>query len=119
MMFAEMRAANLFPPLFGENRDAAQPSVVVSLLNEERPPVWEQVSDWVDRNGPLANSDLCKIAGLDTLKASKMLKRWVEQCVLFKDDSGGKRHTVYRKPAPSSVAEVWSEPLFPGRDNEF
>ena len=64
------------------------------LLNEERPPVWEQVSDWMERNGTLANSDLCRIAAVDTLKASKMLKRWVEQGVLTRDDSGGE--TPYR-----------------------
>lgn len=104
MMFAEMRAANLYPPFYGENRDTAQPSVTVTLRNEERPPIWEQVSDWVDRNGALANSDLCQIAGVDTLRASKMLKRWVEQGVLLRDDSGGKRHTVYRKPTPDSDA---------------
>ena len=108
MMFAEMRAANLYPPFYGENRDAAQPSVVVSLLNEERPPIWEQVSDWMDRHGPLANSDLCQIAGVDTLKASKMLKRWVEQGVLLRDDSAGKRHTVYRKPVPDGGVETTS-----------
>lgn len=108
MMFAEMRAANLYPPFYSENRAAAQPSVTVSLLNEERPPIWEQVSDWIDRNGPLANSDLCRIAGVDTLKASKMLKRWVEQGVLLRDDSAGKRHTVYRKPDPDGAAEAAS-----------
>lgn len=108
MMFAEMRAANLYPPFYSENRAAAQPSVTVSLLNEERPPIWEQVSDWIDRNGPLANSDLCQIAGVDTLKASKMLKRWVEQGVLLRDDSAGKRHTVYRKPDPDGAAEAAS-----------
>lgn len=106
MMFAEMRAANLYPPFYGENRDATQPSVIVSLRNEERPPIWEQVSDWMDRNGPLANSDLCQIAGVDTLKASKMLKRWVEQGVLLRDDSTGKRHTVYRKPDPDGAVEA-------------
>ncbi len=104
MMFAEMRAANLYPPFYSENRDATQASVVVSLLNEERPPIWEQVSDWMDRNGPLANSDLCQIAGVDTLKASKILKRWVEQGILLRDDAGGKRHTVYRKPNPDGDA---------------
>jgi len=108
MMFAEMRAANLYPPFYNENRAAAQPSVTVSLLNEERPPIWEQVSDWIDRNGPLANSDLCQIAGVDTLKASRMLKRWVEQGVLLRDDSAGKRHTVYRKPDPDGAAEAAS-----------
>lgn len=116
MMFAEMRAANLYPPFYSENRAAAQPSVTVSLLNEERPPIWEQVSDWMDRNGPLANSDLCRIAGVDTLKASKMLKRWVEQGVLLRDDSAGKRHTVYRKPVPEGAAETASS-LSLGLDN--
>lgn len=116
MMFAEMRAANLYPPFYNENRAAAQPSVTVSLLNEERPPIWEQVSDWIDRNGPLANSDLCQIAGVDTLKASKMLKRWVEQGVLLRDDSAGKRHTVYRKPVPEGAAETASS-LSLGLDN--
>ena len=105
MMFAEMRAANLFPPRYQEIRGAAQPAVVVTLMNEERPPVWEQVNDWIDRNGPLANSDLCQIAGVDTLKASRMLKRWVEQGILLRDDSGGKRHTVYRKPPPGNGDE--------------
>ena len=113
MMFAEMRAANLYPPFYSDNRDAAQPSVVVSLLNEERPPVWEQVSDWMERNGALANSDLCRIAAVDTLKASKMLKRWVEQGVLTRDDSGGKRHTVYRKPLADGEANAASSISMP------
>jgi ATP-dependent DNA helicase RecG len=104
MMFAEMRAANLYPPFYGENRDTAQPSVTVTLRNEERPPIWEQVSDWIDRNGALANCDLCRIAGVDTLRASKMLKGWVAQGILLRDDAGGKRHTVYRKPNPDGDA---------------
>ena len=108
MMFAEMRAANLYPPFYGENREAGQASVVVSLLNEERPPIWEQVSDWMDRNGPLANSDLCQSAAVGTLKASRMLKRWVEQGVLLRDDAAGKRHTVYRKPLPDGMSETAS-----------
>ena len=74
----------------------------MTLLNEERPPIWEQVSDWMDREGPIANSDLCQIAGLDTLKASKMLKRWVEQGLLVSDPTRGKRNMVYRKPASAS-----------------
>lgn len=118
MMFAEMRAAHLFPPLFTECKDAAQPSVIVTLLNEERPPVWEQVSDWMDRNGALSNSALCKIASIDTLKASKLLKRWVDQGVLLRDGSGGKRHTVYRKPASAQTADDWGDSLSGAADNE-
>ena len=48
-------------------------SVTVTLLNLERPSMWDEVSDWIDRNGSIANAELCKIAGVETLKASKML----------------------------------------------
>lgn len=97
MMFNLMRAGNLYPPQYREDVEQAQQAVAVALWNEERPPIWEQVSDWIDRNGPIGNSDLCRIAGLDTLKASKMLKRWVDQGLLSNDPSRGKRNMVYRR----------------------
>lgn len=68
------------------------------MINEERPPIWEQVNDWIECNGPIANADLCQIANVDTLKASKMFKRWVEQGVLVADPTRGKRNMVYNKP---------------------
>ena len=98
MMFSVMHSSNLYPPQYRELREQAQEGIVVTLLNEERPPIWEQVSDWIDRNGPITNADLCDIASVHTLKASKMLKRWVEQGLLVADVSGGKRHTNYSKP---------------------
>jgi len=70
---------------------------MVMLRNEERPAVWEQVSAWIDRNGSISNSELCKIAGIDTLKASKMLKKWVNAEMLVPDTSRGKRGTRYRR----------------------
>ena len=97
MMFAEMRAKGLYPPQYVVHRDAAMPSVTVTLLNEQRPAVWEQVSDWLDRRGEIANRDLRQIAGVETLEASRMLKNWVEKGLLLPDDSKGKRGTVYRK----------------------
>ena len=99
MMFSLMRAGNLYPPQYREWRDQAQEAIVVTLLNEERPPIWEQVSDWIDRNGPINNGALCQISSLDTLKASKLLQRWVLQGLLINDDTRGKRNTVYRKPS--------------------
>jgi len=97
MMFTVMRQQSLYPPQYRELREDAQEAIAVTLLNEERPPIWEQVSDWMDRSGPINNRSLCQIAGLDTLKASKLLKRWVAQGLLISDDSRGKRNTVYRK----------------------
>ncbi|HLF98071.1 MAG TPA: hypothetical protein VI457_13085 [Methylococcaceae bacterium] len=46
----------------------------MTLLNLEGPPVWDEVSHWTDRKGSIAHADLCRIAVVDTLKASKMLK---------------------------------------------
>lgn len=76
-----------------------------------------QVSDWVDRKGPIANSDRCEIADLDTLKASKLFKRGVEQGLLVPDASRGKRHTVYSKPSEEAV-DSGLLPLSGGGDNE-
>lgn len=118
MMFNLMRAENLYPPQYRELGDQAQEAISVMLLNEERPPVWEQVSDWMDRNGPIANSDLCQIARLDTLKASKQLKRWVDQGLLVADPTRGKRNMVYRKPAVVDGEPVGSDLLSNGPDSK-
>lgn len=98
MMFNLMRAGNLYPPIYTELREQTQPALAVLLLNEMRPPIWEQVSDWMDRNGPIANADLRAIAGVDTLKASRLLKGWVGQGVLVADATRNKKDMVYRKP---------------------
>lgn len=100
MMFSQMRASGLFPPHYRLNTDGEQATVTVTLLNEERPTFWEQVSDWMDRNGAIGNRDLCEITGLDTLKSSKLLARWVEQGLLEPTDSTGKRNRRYLKPVP-------------------
>lgn len=113
MMFNVMRASNLYPPQYRELRDEAQEAIVVTLLNEERPPIWEQVSDWIDRNGPISNREICGIAAWDTLKTSKMLKKWVDQGLLMTENGNSKRHTVYRKPsteAHNAQANLLSTP---------
>lgn len=99
MMFAEMSAAKLYPPQYTQNTDAEVETVTVTLLNLERPSVWDEVSDWIDRNGSIANAELCKIGGEKTLKASKMLGAWVEQGLLEPLPDRGKRNMAYVKPS--------------------
>lgn len=99
MMFAEMDAAKLYPPQFSQNTEAAVESVTVTLLNLERPSVWNEVSDWIDRHGSIGNADLCRIAKVETLKASKMLGGWVDQGILERLTGRGKRNMAYAKPA--------------------
>jgi ATP-dependent DNA helicase RecG len=98
MMFSTMRAVGLYPPMYSTRPFLKQDGVMVVLLNEERPPIWEQVSDWLDRNRFITNADLCKIANIDTLAASRLFSKWVIKDMLISDKSKGKRGTRYYKP---------------------
>ena len=98
MMFAEMAAAKLYPPRYSQNTDAAVEIVTVTLLNLARPSTWDQVSDWIDRKGPIANVQLREISGLDTLAASKQLKLWVAQGVLVALPGTSLKHMRYTLP---------------------
>lgn len=97
MMFSTMRAVGLYPPFYVTRPNLEHDAVMVMLLNEESPAVWEQVSDWVDRNGSITNRDLCQIAEIDTLRASRLLKKWVAAEMLVPDMSRGKRGARYMK----------------------
>lgn len=101
MMFAEMASAKLYPPQYRQNTEAAVESVTVTLLNLERPTVWDEVSHWIDRNGPIANRQLREITGLDTLEASRMLRTWVAQGVLVALPSASRQQARYTKPMRS------------------
>lgn len=98
MMFAEMARAKLYPPQYRENADAAVESLTVVLLNHERPTAWDEVSDWLDRQGTVANADVVRIAGVDTLRASKLLAGWREQGLLVALPGRAKRNMAYAKP---------------------
>lgn len=99
MMFAEMAQAKLYPPQYRQSTDAAVESVTVTLLNLKRPSAWDEVSDWLDRHGSIANADVVRIAKIDTLKASKLLAAWREQGLLVPLPGRGKRNMAYAKPA--------------------
>lgn len=99
MMFAEMAQAMLYPPQYRESLETAVESVTVTLLNLQRPTAWDEVSDWIDRHGSIANADVCRIAKVDTLKASKMLMSWREQGLLVGVKGRGKRNMAYTKPS--------------------
>lgn len=109
MMFAEMKQANLYPPQYRQNTGGAVETVTVVLLNHSRPSVWDEVSDFLDRHAEIANADVVRIAQVDTLKASKMLKAWCADGVLEPLPGRGKRNMAYRKPQAEP-----QDPLFSG-----
>ena len=117
MMFAQMAQASLYEPLYREQLEAAVPTLLVTLLNEERPPLWVQVSDWIDRNGPIANGKLREISGLDTLAASKQLKQWVMQGVLVALPTASRQQASYTKPELVGLSDLTRSLSF-GLDNE-
>lgn len=59
----------------------------------------------MDRKGFISNRNLCQIASLDTLKASKQLKRWVEQGLLVSNQAVGTKNRVYLKPGAQEREE--------------
>ncbi len=101
MMFAEMASAKLYPPQYRQNTEAAVESVTVTLLNLERPTVWDEVSHWIDMHGEIANRQLREITGLDTLEASRMLRTWVAQGVLVALPAASRQQAKYTKPIRS------------------
>lgn len=105
MMFAEMAAAKLFPPQYSQNTGSAVESVMVTLLNLERPSAWDEVSAWIDREGSIQNAKLCEIAKVDTLKASKMLIAWRDQGLLVPLPDRAKRNMAYAKPTKTGAEQ--------------
>lgn len=105
MMFAEMDRAKLYPPQYRENPDVAVESLTVVLLNHERPTAWDEVSDWIDRHGTIANADVVRIARVDTLRASKMLAAWREQGLLVQVPGRAKRNMAYAKRQASELSD--------------
>ena len=105
MMFSEMDAASLYPPQYSLNAEAAVQTVMLTLLNAERPAAWAQVSHWIDRNGPIANRHLREIAGVDTLEASRMLRNWVAQRLLIALPAASRQQATYAKPQKPAAAD--------------
>lgn len=105
MMFAEMVSADLYPPQYRQNTKTAVESVTVTLFNLKRPSAWDQVNDWIDRHGSIANADVVKIAKVDTLRASKLLAGWRDQGVLVPLPGRGKRNMGYTRPN-EALAEI-------------
>jgi len=102
----------IYPPLYRRNTGDVVESVTVTLLNLERPSTWGEVGDLIDRRGSIANVNLCRIARVDTLRASKILTAWLEQGLLNPLPDRAKRNTAYRKPAqPAEVQDLLSEGL--------
>lgn len=100
MMFGTMRDAGLYPPLYGTRPRIPREAVLVYLFNENRPSVWEQVSDYIDKHGEIGNAQVRSLMQIsDTLRASKALKEWVNLGLLVvANPNAAKQNRRYTKP---------------------
>ncbi len=84
MMFGTMRESGLYPPTYLTRPRIEREAVLTVLRNQNRPSVWEQVVDYIEHNGDIGNAELRQLLETtDTLGASKKLKAWVSQGLLF------------------------------------
>ena len=110
MMFGTMRNAGLYPPMYLTRPRIEREAVVVHLWNQNRPSIWEQVMDYLDKQGSIGNSELRKLLATDdTLAASRKMKQWVEQGLLVvANPSSPKKMRRYCRPGgdagPSSLS---------------
>ncbi len=98
-MRAEMNRCDLYPPVF-MTYPRFQDSVNVLLYNETRPQEWDKLSQYLTTGAKYAmNQDVRRILGIpDVSKVSRLLKRWVDQGLLIKPDTGSRKVTKYRLP---------------------
>lgn len=97
MMIETMGRATLYPPLFVTRPECPREAVNVILMNEAPPSAWKQVEQYLLAHPDIGNAEVRSILGSeDLLRASKLLKLWVERGLLVVvNPSGGKRNRRY------------------------
>ena len=110
MMFGTMREAGLYPPIYLSQPRIERQAVMVQLLNGNRPSLWEQVSDYINRHGSIGNADVRQLRGTDdVLGVSRLIREWVDLGVLVvANPEAGPKHRRYTKPETASMASLFA-----------
>lgn len=104
-MRAEMKAQNLYPPIF-ITYPHLRDSVRVILINEVVVTEWQKVSDYLEKNKYISNAEAREITRTEQRdKMTQIFKKWVEQGLLvqIKPKSGYVKETKYRLPNSSEI----------------
>jgi ATP-dependent DNA helicase RecG len=101
MMIGTMRESGLYPPIYITRPRLEREAVLTILRNENRPSVWEQIVEYIERHGSIGNAELRQLLGTnDTLGVSKQLKHLVEQGLLVVvNPEAGRNVRRYTSPA--------------------
>lgn len=104
-MRSEMKAQNLYPPIF-LTFPYLKESVRVILFNEVVATEWQKISDFLEKNKYISNAEARKITGTEQRdKMTQIFKKWVEQGLLIqiKPKSGYVKATKYRLPNSNEI----------------
>ncbi len=97
MMFATTKAEHLMPPVYRLIDDGAKEGVEVRLHNEARMSEWEQAEAFLHEHQTISNKQLRQVLNVDQVKASRLLRTWVDQGLLLIDNPDqGTRNRRYR-----------------------
>jgi ATP-dependent DNA helicase RecG len=112
MMFATMRKAKLYPPLYRVERapDGDMEAVRVVLFNQSRPSVWEQVEAHLTNHATIGNAEVrALLQSDDPVRASRALKSWVAQGLLVvANPQDSKQRRRYALPGDPIGPELFS-----------
>lgn len=106
-MRSEMKAQNLYPPIFWTYPNL-QNAVRVILLNEKIATEWDKVSFCLEKNKYITNEEARKITGVvHRDKMAKILKNWVKHGLLIQiiPPSGYVKGTKYRLPGAEEISK--------------
>ena len=101
----EMKAQNLYPPIFWTYPNL-QDSVRVILFNEKAASEWEKVEFYLQNNKYINNEKAREITGVMQLHTmSRFLKKWVDQGLLIQivPSPGYTKATRYRLPTLNEI----------------
>ena len=111
MMFGTMWDTGLYPPLYRTRPRVDREAVLVYLFNQNRPSLWEQVSNYIDQHGSIGNAELRRLMESDdALAASGQLRKWVDRGQLVvTNPQAGKRVRRYAKPDTEPAQSLFAK----------
>jgi hypothetical protein len=93
-------------------------NVLVILLNESRPTVWDQVCHHIARKGSIGNAEVRQIMRTDnTLAATRVLRGFVDRGLLvIANPDASKKNRRYARPEQEPIGSLFADPG--GKDEE-
>lgn len=110
-MREEMAQSDLYPPVY-VTYPIVKDAVWCVLRNAKKASEWDKVYSYLSKKSKyVSNQDIRGITGnADTIKVSRLLKKWVDNGLLLKIDTGSKKSTKYRLPSGEMVDFLFADP---------